>query len=68
MTTDKEFIKEVRVFDIYEGEKIASDKKAIGLTVSMQHNNQTFSEEELDLISSKIINSVQKNCDGRLRD
>ena len=68
LNSDKEFIKDVRVFDVYEGEKILSSEKAIGLTIILQPKNNTFSDVDLESISKKIIQSVENNCQARLRD
>ena len=66
--SDREYIKDIRIFDVYEGEKISNNEKAIGLTVLLQPINETFSDDNLETISKKIIHSVEKNCQARLRD
>ena len=65
---DKDIIKEVRVFDLYEGEKIEADKKSLGVTVFLQPKLNTFSEEDLEGYSKRIIENVSSKLGGYLRD
>ena len=65
---DKDIIKEVRVFDLYEGEKIEADKKSLGVTVFLQPKLNTFSEEDLEGHSKRIIENVSSKLGGYLRD
>ena len=65
---DKDKIKEVRVFDLYEGEKIQENKKSMGVTVLLQPKVNTFSEEDLEGYSKKIIENVLSKLGGYLRD
>ena len=44
---DKSLIKSVKVFDVYEGENIPSDKKSIALNVTIQSSNKTLEEKDL---------------------
>ena len=65
---DKDIIKEVRVFDLYEGENIEADKKSFGVTVFLQPKLNTFSEEDLEGYSKRIIENVSSKLGGYLRD
>jgi len=61
------FLKEISIFDIYEGEGIDPDKKSIALSVSWQSMNQTLLDSDIDRAVEKIINSVKKELGGELR-
>ena len=61
-------VKEVNIFDVYESETIGKDKRAIAFEVLLQSDKETLNDEQLQVISDKIINSITKNCNGILRD
>ena len=65
---DKKLIKDVRIFDLYEGEKVPDNEKALGVTIIFQPDEMTFSDSELDEFSKKIIQNISSNFNGRLRD
>ncbi len=64
---EKQLIKEVVVFDIFSGKNIDSDKKSVALRVKLQPIEKTFTSDEIDAISSKIIESVGKFYGATLR-
>ena len=64
---DKELIKNVKIFDIYHGKHIGSEKKSIAFSVTLEPKNKTLSDNDIDQISKKIISSVQKSTGATLR-
>jgi len=64
---DKSLIKNVKIFDVYEGENIPSDKKSIALKVTIQSNFKTLNEKDLNKISNKIISNVEEKASAKLR-
>ena len=66
-SVDKSLIKDVNIFDVYEGENIPFGKKSIALTVTIQSDHKTLNENDLTDISKKIINSVEDKIDAKLR-
>ena len=65
--TDKSLIKKIKIFDVYEGENIPSDKKSIALKVTIQSDEKTLNDNELKDISNKIIKSVEEHTGAQLR-
>ena len=65
---DKQLIKEVNIFDIYQGKNIAESKKSIALRALIQPVERSLTSEEIDLLSKKIIDAVCKSYDATLRD
>lgn len=63
---DKKLIKEINIFDIYQGDKIEKGKKSIALNILLQADSHTLTEQELSDISNKII-EVAKNNNALLR-
>ena len=64
---DKKIIKNVIIFDIYEGDKIPKNTKSIALKVTLQPQEKTFTDKEIDNISSKIIDLISKTFNAELR-
>jgi len=64
---DKSLIKNVKVFDVYEGENIPSGMKSIALKVTLQSDFKTLNEEDLNDISKKIITNVEEKANAKLR-
>ncbi|MFM2388874.1 MAG: hypothetical protein RLZZ437_429 [Pseudomonadota bacterium] len=68
---DKVLIETVRVFDAFTGEKaeaqMGAGKKSIALTVRLQPQDQTLTEEAIAAVSAKIIEKVTKATGGVLR-
>jgi len=64
---DKSLIKNVKIFDVYEGENIQSDKKSIALKVTIQSDSKTLNEKDLNEISQKIISNVEEKASAKLR-
>ena len=64
---DKNLIKEVKIFDVYQGENIPEDKKSIAINVSIQSNEKTLKEQDLDLLNKSIIELVEKKTGAKIR-
>ena len=65
--TDNSLIKNIKIFDVYEGENIPEDKKSIALKVTIQSNSKTLNDSDLTSISDKIIKSVEEKTGAKLR-
>ena len=64
---NKELIKEVKIFDVYQGDNIAPGKKSIAFNVTLEPQNKTLSEKDIDEVSRKIISIVQETTGATLR-
>jgi len=64
---DKELIKNVKIFDVYQGENITSGKKSIAFSVTLEPKDKTLSEKDIEEVSKKIISAVQKITGATLR-
>ena len=53
--------------DIYEGENIPKDKKSVAINVTLQAIDKTLTENDLDEISKKIIDTVSKKTGAIIR-
>jgi phenylalanyl-tRNA synthetase beta chain len=64
---DKKLINKVSIFDVYEGDKIAKDTKSIAIRVLLQPLEKTFNDEEIESLSTQIIDVITINFKATLR-
>ncbi len=64
---DKGLIRDVVVFDVFEGAHVGEGKKSIAIEVTLQPSDKTLTEEEIEKVSATIIAAVTKTSGGVLR-
>ena len=67
LNVDKKLIKKIRVFDVFQGGNIEKDKKSIALNLLIQSQDKTLNDKEIEELSDKIIQTMQKFFDATLR-
>ncbi len=65
---DKNLIRKVTIFDVYEGNKLPNDKKSIAFRVLMQPQDKTFSDQEIENLSKQIIDVISKSFEASIRN
>ena len=61
------YIKKITLFDIYEGEQIAADKKSMAFTVVFTPKDEAFTTESVDAFVKKILKQLNKKYGVELR-
>lgn len=64
---EKKFLKEVKLFDVYEGKNLEPGKKSYAVNFLLQDENKTMNDKQVDAIMSKIIQNLEKQLDAKLR-
>ena len=64
---DKELIKAVKIFDVYQGDNIGNGMKSIAFNVTLEPKDKTLEDKDIDQISKKIISIVQESTGATLR-
>ncbi|MEQ8293031.1 MAG: phenylalanine--tRNA ligase subunit beta [Roseovarius sp.] len=64
---DKALIEDVRVFDEFIGGSLGEGKKSLAITVRLQPTDSTLKEADIDSVSQKIVEKVEKATGGVLR-
>ena len=67
ISIDKNLIKSVKLFDVYEGENIPSDKKSIALNVTIQSSEKILNDSDLEKINNLIISTVESKSGAKIR-
>ncbi len=64
---DKNLIREVKLFDIYEGPNIPDDKKSLAFQIHLQAPDRTLTDEEMKKVQHCIFKEVEK-AGGQIRN
>ncbi len=59
---------DVKLFDVYTGEKISKDKKSLAYSLTFASYDRTLNEDEVMTVFNKIINEVTHKLGAELRD
>lgn len=64
---EKKFLKDVNLFDVYEGKNLEVGKKSYAVNFILQDENKTMNDKQVDAIMNKIIQSLEKQLGAKLR-
>ena len=57
----------IEVFDVYTGVGVGIDKKSIAYSLTFSDMKKTLTDEEINGLMDKIIDTVSKKCGAELR-
>ena len=60
-------LKNVTLFDVYEGDKIEAGKKSYALNFVLQHSEKTLTEEDITKVMNKLITAFEREVGAKLR-
>jgi phenylalanyl-tRNA synthetase beta chain len=64
---DKDYIEEVRIFDVYQGKGVPEGKKSVAISVRMQPKKETMSEAQIKAVCEKVTQAINQRFGGELR-
>lgn len=67
LKTDKKILKEVQIFDVYEGDKLPAGKKSYALSFELQDELQTLSEKQIEAVMQKLSSQFEKEFGAEIR-
>jgi phenylalanyl-tRNA synthetase beta chain len=65
--TDKKLLKEVNVFDVYQGDKLPAGKKSYALSFILQDTEKTLTDKAIDALMQKLIYNLGKEAGAEIR-
>jgi phenylalanyl-tRNA synthetase beta chain len=65
--TEKKLLKNVELFDVYEGEKLPAGKKSYAVNFILQDEEKTMGDKQIDAIMQKLIANLKKQLNAELR-
>ncbi len=64
---EKKLLKDVRVFDVYKGEKLAAGRKSYALSFVLQDEEKTLTDKQIDSVMNKFISTFEKELGAEIR-
>ena len=63
----EELLKEVSLFDVYEGKNLEAGKKSYAVSFLLQDENATLNDKQIDKVMQKLIANLQNRLGAVLR-
>jgi len=64
---DKKILKEIGLFDVYEGKNLAEGMKSYAVSFKFQDAEKTLKDQQVDAIMSKIRTQLEEKLGAVLR-
>ncbi len=61
-------LKNISIFDVYEGEKIGDNEKSIAFSLTFEDATRTLNDEEVMTIFNRIIQTVETKLNAKVRN
>ena len=65
--TERKLLKNVSLFDVFEGEKLGADKKSYAVSFILQDENKTLTDKQIDKIMSIFIRVFEQELGAQIR-
>jgi phenylalanyl-tRNA synthetase beta chain len=65
--TEKKILKEVALFDVFEGEKLGAGKKSYAITLTLQDNSKTLKDKQIEKVMHNLTRVFEKELGAKLR-
>ncbi len=66
--TEKKLLREMNLFDVYEGDKIEEGKKSYAISFILRSDDKTLKDKQIDKVMSRIVDVFRKKTGAVLRD
>ncbi len=67
LKSERKLLKQVNLFDVYEGKNLEEGKKSYALSFVFQDNEKTLTDIQVDKIIEKLMGSFSKELGAKLR-
>ncbi len=65
--SERKLLRDVSLFDVYEGKNLPEGKKSYAITMTLQDDEKTLTDKQIETVMNKIINNVTKKTGAELR-
>lgn len=65
--TERKLLKEVALFDVYEGKNLEAGKKSYAMYFILQDENNTLTDKQIEKVMSRLIDNLQTKFNAKLR-
>lgn len=67
MRTEKNLLKSIHLFDVYEGEKLGAGKKSYAVSFTLQDEEKTLTDKQIDKIMNKLMGTYKHQLGAEIR-
>ena len=64
---ERKLLRSVQLFDVYEGRNLEAGKKSYAISLTLQDDERTLKDKEIEKAMSRIIAALQKELGAQLR-
>ena len=64
---ERKLLREVSLFDVYEGDKLPEGKKSYAITMTLQDDERTLNDKQIEAVMNKIVANLRKRVGAELR-
>jgi len=65
--SERKLLKNIELFDVYTGEGLEAGKKSYAISLTLQDEEKTLQDKQIEAVISKIISNLQKQLGASLR-
>ncbi len=65
--TERKLLREVTLFDVYEGDKLPAGKKSYAVSFLLQDADKTLNDKQIDAVMTRMIGALTKQLGAQLR-
>lgn len=65
--SERKLLRDVSLFDVYEGDKLPAGKKSYAINITLQDDERTLNDKQIDAVMNKIINNLRQKTGAELR-
>lgn len=58
---ERKLLKDVTLFDVYEGKNLPEGKKSYAIAITLQDDEKTLNDRQIDAVMQKIIKALEQN-------
>ena len=66
--TEKSILKQINLFDVYQGDKLAAGKKSYAVSFILQEENKTLTDKQIDKTMQKLQTAFEQSLGATLRE
>lgn len=67
LSTERKLLKQVNLFDVYQGKNLPEGKKSLAVSFTLQDENKTLTDSQIEKTMQRFIDAFTKNLGAQLR-
>ena len=67
LKSERKLLKEVSLFDVYEGKNLPEGKKSYAVNFQIQDEEKTLTDKQIDKVMDKIRQNLERELNAQLR-